>query len=72
MRLPLILSGLFVIAAAFVPAPAVAQPDPGVCVGSACPGGYPACVTGINPRFDFCVADPQCIAIVWFDQHVGP
>jgi hypothetical protein len=72
MKLSLVLATLM-LATLGAATPAAAQ-DPGACVGSACPPGYLACVTGVDPRLDFCVVEPviHCYPIQYFDETVGP
>lgn len=75
MRPPLFpaLAALVALAALALPGATLAQTGPGACVGSACPGGHLACVTnGVDPRLDFCVVQPECSQVVWFDERVGP
>ncbi|HEX2022649.1 MAG TPA: hypothetical protein VHH36_08040 [Candidatus Thermoplasmatota archaeon] len=70
MKIPSVLS-LLLLGALASTTTATAH-DPGACVGSLCPSGALACVVGVDPRLDVCVPEPDCFAVVWLDERVGP
>ena len=74
--LPALAAALALALVSVVPVAAatLAVPEPGACVGAACPPGMLACVTGVPPWHDVCLVRPlvNCLPVTWLDETIGP